>query len=215
MQRYRRAAGVAAVLLLILVTATRSMAENRHKAEERLKADVARLTPETPEEEIVRMKPSEVDPSLLPLDSIKDLNVTGIPPDIDIRSWRLHITGTRVRNETALSYGDLLEMGMVRRRVLLICPGFFADYAEWEGVPLEHLLKTVRARRRYDSITFVGSDGYSAELTRNELRGKYLFLALRVNGETLPEAHGFPVRLVAEGMLGGVWVKWVESMEIN
>ena len=29
---------------------------------------------------------------------------------------------------------------MVNKRVLLICPGFFYDYLEWEGVPVQALL---------------------------------------------------------------------------
>jgi DMSO/TMAO reductase YedYZ molybdopterin-dependent catalytic subunit len=42
-----------------------------------------------------------------------------------------------------------------------------------------------------------------------------IFLAHIVNGETLPEKHGFPLRLVAKGKYGYDWVKWVENIEVT
>ena len=42
-----------------------------------------------------------------------------------------------------------------------------------------------------------------------------LFVALTVNGQRLPREHGFPARLVAEGMLGDRWVKWIASIEVR
>ncbi|MCX7038431.1 MAG: molybdopterin-dependent oxidoreductase [Spirochaetes bacterium] len=36
-----------------------------------------------------------------------------------------------------------------------------------------------------------------------------------MNGETLPAAHGFPVRLVAEDIYGSRWVKWVTEMQVD
>jgi sulfoxide reductase catalytic subunit YedY len=36
-----------------------------------------------------------------------------------------------------------------------------------------------------------------------------VFLAYGVNGKPLPERHGFPLRLVAEGYYGYDWIKYV------
>jgi len=43
----------------------------------------------------------------------------------------------------------------------------------------------------------------------------FIILALRVNGKKLPQEHGFPVRVVAEDVYGGRWVKWLRSIQIN
>jgi hypothetical protein len=41
-----------------------------------------------------------------------------------------------------------------------------------------------------------------------------VLLAYMMNGETLPEEHGFPLRLVAPDKAGYKWVKWVVRMEV-
>ena len=39
--------------------------------------------------------------------------------------------------------------------------------------------------------------------------------ALNVDGVTLPKEHGYPVRLVAEDISGGKWVKRIDSIEVK
>jgi len=84
-------------------------------AKERIK-----LTPDTPASDIVRMQPDQVDPSLLPVEPIEKINTTGVPPEIDINTWRLEVSGEKVRKPISLSYKDLEAMNMVKKKVLLI-----------------------------------------------------------------------------------------------
>ena len=174
-----------------------------------------RLPSDTPDSKIMHMHPKDIDTSLLPLDSIEDLHTTGSPQKVDINTWQLEVSGPMVKNPRSLSYQDLLQMQMVRKKVILICPGFFVDYAEWEGVPLSTILEAVGVKGNYQKITFRGLDGYSSSFSRDEAEHNLLFLALKVNGKTIPEEHGFPVRLVAEDILGGRWVKWLKSIEVK
>jgi len=177
-----------------------------------------KLPPDTPKSQIIHMNPAEVDASLLPLDSIEHLNTTGLPPEnFDLGSWYLEVKGKSVGKELRLSYEELQKLPMVKKKVLLICPGFFADYAEWEGVPLREILKLAEVKA-YRKILFVGLDNYRAQFSWEELEREkvdLLFLALRVNGETLPKEHGFPVRLVAEDFYGGRWVKWIQEIVVE
>ena len=83
--------------------------------------------------------------------------------------------------------------------------GAFADYAEWEG-------PTVAA---WKTIAFQAADGYRWRFTGSEIDTAVLFLAVKVNGETLPKAHGFPVRLVAPGLTGSCWVKWITEIRLE
>jgi len=174
-----------------------------------------KLAPDKPDSAIINMDPKEIDPSLLPLDSIEDLHTTGRPAEVDIEVWQLEVKGAKVKNQISFSYQELSQMDMVKKKVILICPGFFVDYAEWEGVHLSAILEKVGIEAEYGSIVFHGLDGYSSELSWEETQNNLLFLALKVNGETLPEEHGFPVRLVAEDILGGRWVKWISSIEVR
>jgi sulfoxide reductase catalytic subunit YedY len=173
------------------------------------------LPPDTPDSKIVSMHPKSVDPSRLPLDSIEELHTTGSPPKIDIDKWRLEVTGKKVGKPLSLSYRDLLKLETIEKKVLLICPLFFADYARWEGVPLSKILEMAEIDPSYSKITFTSLDSFIRSFTRAEVEEYLLFLALKVNGRELPLKHGFPVRLVAEDVFGGKWVKWIKTIEIN
>jgi len=174
-----------------------------------------KLAPDTPDSRIISMHPKDIDPSLLPLDSIENLHTTGRPPQVDINAWHLEVKGAKVKNPVSLSYEELSQMEMVKKKVILICPGFFVDYAEWEGVPLSAILEKVGVEADYGNIVFYGLDGYSSKFSWEETQNNLLFLALKVNGETLPREHGLPVRLVAEDILGGRWAKWISSIEVR
>jgi DMSO/TMAO reductase YedYZ molybdopterin-dependent catalytic subunit len=174
-----------------------------------------KLTPGMSEHEIARLHPKDVDPSLLPLDSIEELGRTGTPQEVNITTWRLEVRGERVKAPLSLTYENLVQIEMTKKRVILICPGFFVDYAEWEGIPLSTIFEKAKVEEDYEVVSFYGLDGYSSRFSREEAKNNFLFLALKVNGEVLPEEHGFPVRLVAEDVLGGRWVKWISAIEVK
>jgi sulfoxide reductase catalytic subunit YedY len=149
------------------------------------------------------------------LDTIDELGITAAPIDVDRSSWRLVVDGSAVRRQTSLSYDELAAMPRVERVSLLICPGFFEDVAEWGGVPIGHLLALAEVSPSWKEIVVTSVDGYPAFFTRAEVEAHVFFVALTVNGQTLPREHGFPARLVAESLLGGRWVKWIASIEVR
>jgi len=149
------------------------------------------------------------------LDTIDEIGITAAPIDVDRASWRLVVTGSAVRREAKLSYDELAAMPRVNRVSLLICPGFFEDVAEWGGVPIGDLLALADASPSWKEIVVTSVDGYPALFTRAEVDAHVFFVALTVNGQTLPREHGFPARLVAERLLGGRWVKWIASIEVR
>jgi DMSO/TMAO reductase YedYZ molybdopterin-dependent catalytic subunit len=175
-----------------------------------------RLAPDTPKGRIIDMDPAKVDPSDLPLDRVGQLHPTGTPQEVsDLSAWRLSLEGKGLGSPLSLGYAELAALPQVKKRVLLICPGFFADYAEWEGVPLSALLEKAKARPDFVNVSFTSYDGYTSRFTREEAMAHLLFLAIRVNGETLPTTHGYPVRLVAEDLYGGRWVKWIKEIHVE
>jgi DMSO/TMAO reductase YedYZ molybdopterin-dependent catalytic subunit len=171
---------------------------------------------DTPMSALAMKDPAKIDPSDLLLGSVGDLHETGTPQVItDLAAWRLELKGAALGSPLSLTYAELAAMPMEKKKVLLICPGFFADYVEWEGVPVSALLEKAKARTSYVDVVFSSWDGYTGRFEREEVESHSLFLALRVNGETLPAAHGFPVRLVAEDIYGSRWVKWVTEMRVD
>ena len=170
-----------------------------------------------PEEEwgsIIGQHPSEVDNSLLPITPIEDLNHTGRPVEVDVDEYRLVIDGL-VERPLSLTYEELLSRPQVSEVVLLICPGFFWDNAQWTGTPLAPLLEEAGLQEGAKNVRFHALDGYQSSLSLEEALAEGVFLAYQVNGETLPLEHGFPLRLVARHQFGGRWVKWLERIEVT
>jgi hypothetical protein len=75
-----------------------------------------KLSPDTPKSEIMDMHPKDIDPSLLPLDSIEDLHTTGTTQQVNIDTWGLQVKGAKVKYPQSLGYGDLKAMEMVKKR---------------------------------------------------------------------------------------------------
>jgi len=178
-------------------------------AQERVKVDST-----TPYRQIITMDPKLVDASALPLTSVKSLHSTGTPQSVDLVSWRLTVSGKGVGTPLSLTYDELSKFPMVKKRVLLICPGVFYDYLDWEGIPLQALLEKAGARD-YASVVFTSVDGYKEEFKKEEIHTGLIMVALKGNGVPLPRAHGFPARVVAEGLYGGRWVKYLSAITLE
>ncbi len=174
-----------------------------------------RLNSATPYNSIIMMDPKDVDPSDLPLTSVTALHATGRPQVVSEFRWRLTVGGAGVSNPLSLSLHELEQLATVKKRIILICPGFFYDYVEWEGVPLDALLQKAGAADGYEQAAFTSVDGYTSTFSKEEIRTHHLLIALRANGAPLPLEHGFPARLVVEDIFGGRWVKYLTRIELR
>jgi DMSO/TMAO reductase YedYZ molybdopterin-dependent catalytic subunit len=162
---------------------------------------------------IQNMHPADVDNSTLPITSVEELHRTGSVQEYDIDTYRLVVDGL-VENPLSLSYEDVLAHPQVTELVLLICPGFFWDNAEWTGTPLSLILEEAGVLPEAAEVRIV-SGSYHITLSLEEATAEGVFLAYEVNGETLPVEHGYPIRLVARHQYGSRWVKWVERIEVT
>jgi sulfoxide reductase catalytic subunit YedY len=158
--------------------------------------------------------PSQVDNSNIPITPVNKLHTTGSAPEIDITNYRLTISG-QVDSQFSLTYAVIQQYPVVSDVVLLVCPGFFYDNAEWTGVPVSRLLGEAGITENASRVVFHAVDGYRASLPIEEALGDGVFLAYKVNGQTLPKEHGYPLRLVISGEYGGKWVKWVDRIEVK
>jgi len=61
----------------------------------------------------------------------------------------------------------------------------------------------------------VGAHEKRVRIPLEILDQKRIFLAYRANGETLPQKHGFPLRLVYEDAYGYDWIKYVDEIVIS
>jgi len=161
------------------------------------------------------MNPAEIDSRNLEIDPLDQFGTMG-PADvaIDSKTYRLKITG-KVGRPLSLSYEQILKYPSLTEAVLLICPGFFTNNGRWTGVNLTSLLQEAQVKKEAQYIDINGANGKGVRIPLKMIQQKSIFLAYRVNGETLPQKHGFPLRLVYEDAYGYDWVKYVDEIIVS
>ena len=160
---------------------------------------------------IVPSLPS-VTPRTAELDPATGLHMTGKVQVIDLASYRLLVTGL-VEQPLSLKYDDLRCLPKVTASPELFCPGAFSDTASWSGVPIVEVLKLARPKPEAQTISLISADGYQIPMDLKMALDPKNFLAYELEGQPLPVLHGFPLRAVLPGTIGGEWVKWI--VEIN
>jgi DMSO/TMAO reductase YedYZ molybdopterin-dependent catalytic subunit len=151
----------------------------------------------------------------VPLESFGTMGLSD--HEVKLHEWRLEVTG-RVKNALRLSFEEMKALPSIERNVLLICPGFFANYGTWKGVSIGDLLRKAQAEAGVTQVTVRGPEGKYGMVKDFKIEDVYsnkVFLAYEVNGKTLPRRHGFPLRLVAEGYYGYDWVKYVHNVTVE
>ncbi|MFE1832570.1 molybdopterin-dependent oxidoreductase [Streptomyces sviceus] len=150
-----------------------------------------------------------------------------VVPKVDATSWRLRLHGRGVARPVVLSYDDLLRRELVERDITLTCVsnevgGSYVGNARWIGVRLADLLAECGVRPPSeggpaDQLVARSVDGMTIGSPVEDLMdGRDALLALGMNGEPLPFAHGFPVRMVVPGLYGFVSAcKWIKDIELT
>ena len=178
-------------------------------------AKVRQLLPKGfPKAKLLNMNPAEVDNRNLEIDPLNQFGTMGPTTiAIDVKTYRLKVSG-KVGSPLSLSYDQILTYPSVTEVVLLICPGFFSINARWTGVHLKDLLREAQIKKEAQYVRISGA-GSSTGIPLKKIQEKRIFLAYQVNGVTLPQKHGFPLRLVYEDAYGSGWVKYVDEVVVS
>ena len=80
---------------------------------------------------------------------------------------------------------------------------------------LKNLIQEAQIKKEAQYVDISGVHGKNIRIPLKTIDQKKIFLAYRVNGERLPQKHGFPLRLVYEDAYGYDWVKYVGEIVIS
>ncbi|CAL1702986.1 unnamed protein product [Somion occarium] len=169
----------------------------------------------------------------------------GAVPKVDetkLRNWRIRVHGL-VKEEYSFSLDDLrTRFQTVTLPVTLVCAGnrrkeqnvirkslgfswgaAGVSTALWTGVYLADVLEYVKPiRPAAKHVIFEGTDnlpngpyGTSQRLNQATDRRKGMLIAWAMNGLPLEPDHGFPVRVIIPGQIGGRMVKWLNRIEVS
>jgi DMSO/TMAO reductase YedYZ molybdopterin-dependent catalytic subunit len=142
-------------------------------------------------------------------------------PNVNLEKWQLRIHGL-VDQEIILSYAEIAAMPQVEKTITICCVsneigGPFIGNAVWQGVYLKDLLLQAGVKPEAEQVFSRSLDGWTCGFPIEiALDGRDALLAIGMNGEPLPLAHGFPARLIVPGIYGYISAtKWLSEIEVN
>ncbi|WP_447968109.1 molybdopterin-dependent oxidoreductase [Nitrospira sp. M1] len=139
--------------------------------------------------------------------------------DIDIEQWQLLVKG-EVQQPTVLNWRDILNRTSFDQAATLMCidtlpGGSSLGNAMWRGISLKSLLQDAGVNTDIArDVIFRAADGYHDSIPFTRAMQDDVMLAYLMNGEKLPQMHGFPLRLVVPGLYGIKNVKWITEIEV-
>ena len=162
-------------------------------------------------------------------------------PRLDPETFRLAVGG-RVHQTLSLSLKELRAMRSHSTAVTLECAGNgrasfdppiagekwelgAVSTAEWTGVPLSDLLRQAGVLPDAREVLLRGADGgmvegrpapirFERSLRLDDPHIAEAMLAYAMNGEPLPIAHGYPLRLIVPAWYSVTSVKWLTEIEL-
>ena len=142
-------------------------------------------------------------------------------PQVPPETWTLRIDGM-VDREIELSFAELLRMPLTETDITLVCVsnqvgGSYAGNARWLGASLPALLRRAGVRAGADQVLSAAADGMTISTPLTAIMdGRDALLAVGMNGQPLPVAHGFPARMVVPGLYGYTSAtKWVTRLTVT
>jgi DMSO/TMAO reductase YedYZ molybdopterin-dependent catalytic subunit len=142
-------------------------------------------------------------------------------PQVAPSTWQLRIHGM-VNRELTITFDELLRRPLIEDYVTLCCvsnpvDGPYIGNALWLGASLASLLREAGIRAGADQLICTSVDGFtSGTPVQTVMDGRDALLAVAMNGQPLPVAHGFPARMVVPGLYGYVSAtKWVTDINVT
>ncbi|CDP81983.1 MULTISPECIES: molybdopterin-dependent oxidoreductase [Mycolicibacterium] len=144
-----------------------------------------------------------------------------VVPQVSRDEWRLRIHGM-VDREITYSFDDLTRFEVVEKAITLTCVsnpvgGDLISTGTWTGYRVADLLRAAGVHPDADMVLSTSVDGFTVGTPADALvTGDDALLAIGLNGQPLPVAHGYPARLVVAGLYGYVSAtKWVTDLELT
>jgi DMSO/TMAO reductase YedYZ molybdopterin-dependent catalytic subunit len=161
-------------------------------------------------------------PIVVPNADFYRIDTAFIAPTVDRDSWRLKVLGM-VDREVELTYDELVALPVIEQYVTIACVsnevgGNLVGNAKWTGVALRDVLSMAGVQSNADQLIGRSVDGFTAGMPVEWVMdpSRVPMIAVAMNDEPLPRAHGFPARLIVPGLYGYVSAtKWLAELELT
>ncbi|MBI3943271.1 MAG: molybdopterin-dependent oxidoreductase [Chloroflexi bacterium] len=121
------------------------------------------------------------------------------PPVIKQAAWALQVTGLFDRTRT-FTLEELMAFPAVTQPVTLGCisnpiGGDLISTSNWTGLRLRDMVENLGLRPEAQALYLKSIDGFYESVVLKDVMDLRTLLVYGMNGETLPNAHGFPLRI--------------------
>ncbi|WP_179466512.1 molybdopterin-dependent oxidoreductase [Mycolicibacterium vinylchloridicum] len=133
------------------------------------------------------------------------------------RSPDYRLTVVNGSTTKAFTVEELAAFPQTTHRLPIACVEGWSATADWTGVVLADLIRTVGAPSDSDvrMISLEPPGPYSRTvLPARHARDSQTLIALKLNGQTLDLDHGYPCRLIAPTRPGVLQTKWLTRIEV-
>jgi len=142
-----------------------------------------------------------------------------IDPRVNVDLWHLEVNGL-VQNPTTYRFQDLKGFNQVEQETTLMCisngldAGLISN-AVWKGITLRDLIDPAGPMADARRVRLFGVDNYTDTIPLEKALDPTTLLAWEMNGRSLPDRHGYPLRAIVPGYFGEKHVKWLTRIELT
>ena len=160
-----------------------------------------------------------ISPEITPVQDFYVVSKNFVDPSIPAGGWSLGVGGM-VDKPLSLSLSDLRGLAKATEYVTLECisnnvGGPQMSTGDFTGVSLRDLLAMAGPQAAGTWVAFKARDGYAESLPMSLVQGApEIVVAYELDGAPLPEAHGFPARMLIPGHYGMKGPKWLDSIDV-
>ena len=165
-----------------------------------------------------------ITPLVVPNGDFYRIDTALVTPSVNLATWNLRVHGM-VDTEVSLTFDQLVELPLIEQYVTIACVsnevgGNLVGNAKWTGVRLTDVLDMAGVHAEATQIVPRSVDGWTAGFPTAWVtapdRAREAMIAVKMNDEPLPAAHGFPARLIVPGLYGYVSAtKWLSDIELD
>lgn len=158
-------------------------------------------------------------PALTPPGNFYRVSKNFQDPVVPRAGWELKVSGL-VDRPLHLAYADLKALPSTSQILTLECisndvGGNLMSTGKFTGVPLRDLLAMASPRAGAAAINFRARDGYTESLALpTVMSSPEILVAYLLDDAPLPDAHGFPARVLIPGRYGMKGPKWLDEISL-
>jgi DMSO/TMAO reductase YedYZ molybdopterin-dependent catalytic subunit len=161
---------------------------------------------------------SGLTPAITPNTDFYVVSKNFVDPTVNAAGWSLEVGGPFATSPIRLTYDELRALPTVSQYVTMECisndvGGNLISNAYWTGVPLHVLLDRAGLKPGAQAIAFTCVDGYTESLPIDHALLPATMIAHTMNGQPLPDKHGFPARVITTGFYGMKNPKWLRTIQ--